>query len=330
MNQEKRQADFLSIVMNNKDYNKALERINEHNADFTIYSCTEDIIDKVMKSSSDELEQLADLITEANNNEIYIHDLEKRQKRVKVDALEQFFSAIDDPKSKERLYILLGETGVGKSYLIEQRYPDVPQYACNQALDPYSLCYHMDDKGDGLKPYETPFLKAVKEGGKVFLDEMNELPHDTLMLIQGITDEKKSMVIGNENVDIHTDFKLIAAMNPPSETDERTPLGDALLSRAVGVVIELTDSLLVKRLNVKSEWLSAVRRLFNHVRQSGMVDVRDLSYRDYAKMAKYDFETQFKFKVCMGDLSNIRTFSSLQQTGEYQQLIDEVLSYEKS
>lgn len=327
MNAEQKKSEFLRIVMNNEDYSKALQRIQGHGADFTIYSCTDEMVSKIIKATDEELNELASLINEANLNEQYVHDLEKRKKRVKREPVAEFFKALDDPKSKERLYIMLGETGVGKSYLIEEKYPDVPQYACNQALDPYTLCYHMDDKGQGLQPYETPFLKAVKEGGKVFLDEMNELPHDTLMLIQGITDEKKSMVIGNENVPIHADFKLIAAMNPPSETDERTPLGDALLSRAVGVVLELTDDLLIKRLGVKTEWLTTVRRLFNFVRQSGMVDVRDLSYRDYAKMAKYDFESQFKFKVCMGDLSNIRTFGSLQQTGEYQRLLDEVLAY---
>ena len=328
MTKETLQTEFLRIAMSNKDYNDAVVKLKGAGADFTIYSCNENIIEKVIKATDDELAELSQLINEANEKEIYIDDIERKIKKAKVDYTEKFFEAVDDPNSKERLYILLGETGVGKSYMIEQRYPNIPQYACNQALDPYSLCYHMDDKGDGLKPYETPFLKAVKEGGKVFLDEMNELPHDTLMLIQGITDEKKSMVIGNETVDIHPAFKLVAAMNPPSETDERTPLGDALLSRAVGLVIELTDEILVKRLGVKQKWLTEVRRLFNYVRQSGMVDVRPLSYRDYSKMAKYDFETQFKFKVCMGDLSNIHMYESLQDTGEYQKILGQVLANE--
>ena len=33
---------------------------------------------------------------------------------------------------------------------------------------------------------------------------------------------------------------------------------------------------------------------------------------------------QFKFKVCMGDVSNIRNFEKLSSTGEYVRLINEV------
>ena len=329
MNKESLQTEFLSLVMNNKDYNSAQARLKASGSDFTIYSCTEDIIKKVVETpDGDEFNNLVDLINESNRNEIPIADLSKRKSRKKVNAKEMFFNAIDDNKNKERLFILLGETGVGKSYLVEERYPNIPQYACNKGLDPYSLCYHMDDKGDGLKPYETPFLKAVKEGGKVFLDEMNELPHDTLMLIQGITDEKKSMVVGNETISIHEDFKIIAAMNPPSETDERIPLGDALLSRSVGWVLELTDDIIMDRLKVKKQWLTSVRKLFNYVRQSGMLDVRPLSYRDYDRLSKYDFATQFKFKVCMGDISNIRLYETLTETGEFDQMLQEVLDNE--
>ncbi len=328
MDQDKMRGEFLRIITQEpEEYGRALAKIQSHGSDFTFYSCTMDIIEKLNKT--EDVEEIIELINESNSSEVYIHDIEKRAKRVKVDAVENFFQVIDDPETKERLFIMMGETGVGKSYMIEDRYPNIPQYACNQMLDPYTLCYHMDDKGKGLAPHETPFLKAVKEGGMIFLDEMNELPHDTLMLLQGITDEKKSMVIGDQSIEIHPNFKLIAALNPPSETDERVPLGDALLSRAVGVVLELTDALLVKRLGVSMEWLKDVRKLFNHVRQSGMIDVRDLSYRDYAKMSKYDFETQFKFKVCMGDLSNLRAFSKLQETGEYQLLLEEVLSHER-
>jgi hypothetical protein len=204
------------------------------------------------------------------------------------------------------------------------------QYACNRALDVFSLCYYTDDKerNGAMASYETPFLKALKSGGQVFLDEMNELPHETLMFIQGITDEKKSVVIGDEVVHISPTFRILGALNPPSETDERTPLGDALLGRAVGHVLELTDDIISQRINKSKKWLSVVRRLHNYVAQSGMIDVRPLSFRDYQRLAKYDFESQFKFKVCMGDVSNIRNYEKLTLTGEYDRLINEVQNAE--
>lgn len=322
--QNKLQTDFMSVVVGNKDYGAALEKIQASGADFTMYSCTNDIINKVLKAVDDDLKDLIELINKANNEEIYIHDIVI--KRNKVDGLKQFFDAFDSPETKERLFVLMGETGVGKSYIIEQRYPNLVQYACNRALDVFSLCYYTDDKerNGALAQYETPFLKALKSGGQVFLDEMNELPHETLMFLQGITDEKKSVVIGDEHIQIAPTFRILAALNPPSETDERTPLGDALLGRAVGHVLELTDQMICDRLGKPMKWLLAVRRLHNYVAQSGMIDVRPLSFRDYQRFAKYDFESQFKFKVCMGDVSNIRNYEKLVTTGEYDRLVNEV------
>lgn len=324
MNTNKYQSDFMQVVMGNKDYQSALAKIKEHNSDFTMYSCTNEIVKKVMKANKEELEKLVQLINKANAEEKYIHNIVMREP--KADTLNAFFSAFDSDTTKERLFVLMGETGVGKSYIIEERYPNIIQYACNRALDVFSLCYYTDDKerNGSLAQYETPFLKALKSGGKIFLDEMNELPHETLMFLQGITDEKKSVVIGDEQVKISDKFRILAALNPPSETDERTPLGDALLSRAVGQVLELTDDIICQRLNQTKQWLLSVRKLYNYVSQSGMIDIRPLSFRDYQRFAKYDFESQFKFKVCMGDVSNIRNFEKLSSTGEYVRLINEV------
>jgi hypothetical protein len=320
----KRSLDFVQVVMSNKNYGKALGILQGKGADFTMYSCSDDIIDKVIKSNEQELQELLERITKANTDEIWIHDIVI--KKPKIDALSMFFDAFDNPNTKERLFVLMGETGVGKSYIIEQRYPKIIQYACNRALDVFSLCYYTDDKerNGAMASYETPFLKAVKNGGQVFLDEMNELPHETLMFIQGITDEKKSVVIGDELVVIAPTFRLLGALNPPSETDERTPLGDALLGRAVGHVLELTDDIICQRISKSKKWLSAVRKLHNYVSQSGMIDVRPLSFRDYQRFSKYDFESQFKFKVCMGDVANIRNYEKLTLTGEYDRLLNEV------
>ncbi len=123
------------------------------------------------------------------------------------------------------------------------------------------------------------------------------------MFIQGLTDEKKRVVIGDELVKISNGFKIIMSLNPPSETDERMPLGDALLGRAVGFVLELTDQIIMKRLKVSEQWLYGVRNLYNHIRNSGMIDMRELSYRDYQRFIKYDFETQFQFKALAGDVN---------------------------
>ena len=88
---------------------------------------------------------------------------------------------------------------------------------------------------------------------------------------------------------------------------------------------ELTDELMIERLQVSMSWVNTVRKIYGHIRQSGMIDMRDLNFRDYQRFAKYNFETQLKFKVCMGDVTNIKEYRKIQETGEYAQLIEKVL-----
>jgi hypothetical protein len=323
---------MLHIATNNPNFTVARKILSNYETEFTIFSCSEEMIDKVIelhtKKDESELEKLVELIKESNAKEQDIEEIRfnKERKEKELNVVDDFFKAFENPNTKERLFIIMGETGVGKSYIVEQRYPNIIQYASNKGLDPYSLCYYLADKdGTGLKPYETPFLQAIRKGEHVFLDEGNELPQDTLMFIQGLTDEKRTVVIGDEVVEIAKGFKILMSLNPPSETDERMPLGDALLGRAVGIVLELTDEIICKRLNVTESWLYSVRTLYNHVRNSGMIDMRELNFRDYQRFNKYNFETQFQFKVCMGDVTNIKEFRKIQSTGEYQRLLEKVL-----
>lgn len=323
--------DFVALLMEERGSN-ALKVLKENGTDFSVYSCNQDIIARVNtaseKEDKSELNALIELIKEANEQEkdIQIVELTRKTRQDEKSLLENFFSSFDDTKNKKRLFILMGETGVGKSYLIEKRYPEIITYACNSSLDPYSLCYNLADKdGSGLKPYESPFLKAVKHGGKVLLDEGNELPRDTLMLIQGLTDEKKSIVIGDELVNIHPEFRIIMTANPPSRTDERNPLGDALLGRAIGFILELTDDVLCDRLKVTKSWLGHVRKLFSLLKANRFTDIRELDYRDFDKLSRYDFQTQLKFKVCQGDVENIRAYKRIIELGEFQMLLQEIL-----
>lgn len=315
------QETFVNFAMNDDKFKKAQAILKErYQTEFTMFSCNREVIELVNKDDP----EIVGHIKNANRTRIDINILmfNKEQQRTAETEVERFFADFDNVENKERLFILLGETGVGKSYLIEQRYPDIVQYPCNKGLDSYTICYHLD-KEDGSKdmsPLETPFLKAIKNGGKVFLDEMNELPHDTLMLLQGLTDEKKTTVIGDKVVEIHKDFKIIAAMNPPSQTDERTPLGDALLGRAVGLVVELTDEIIKKRLGCSQSFLDNIRELYSFMSLS-FNDVRELNYRDYQKFVKYDFETQLKFKLAVNDIENIENYRRVSSSGEYKDIV---------
>lgn len=331
-------AEFMKIALQDNNFAKAQAFAKKQGTELTLFSTTNVTINALCswinssdynqgKPTPEPIMKLIEQIKEANMLEMDIDEVKAKKSIIQGTTLqiENFFQAIESPDTKERLFIVMGETGVGKSYMIEKRYPSIPQYACSKALDPYTLCYYLSDKdGNGLKPYETPFLKALKYGGLVFLDEMNELPHDTKMFIQGITDEKKAVVVGDEVVKIASNFRIIASLNPPSETDERDPLGDAILGRAVGLVLELTDEIIMSRLNVKKSWLQGVRRLYNYIAQTAMIDIRPLSYRDYQKFIKYGVDSQMKFKFSMGDVKNISEYVQIQETQEYKNILKEI------
>jgi hypothetical protein len=322
--------ELMELATQHPRYKEVRAAVESYGSRISIYTSNRRIVDLIAmyldKDETDELKELIKLMKEADALEVDIEDLianRKVQQRAK-GKLDRFFDAFESDETKERLFILLGETGVGKSFEIERRYPDIIQYPCNSQLDPYTLCYHIDDTGKGLAPQPTPFLEALIHGHKVFLDEGNELPRDTLMFIQGFTDEKKTMVMGSSVIRIHPKFKIIMALNPPSDTDERRPIGDALLSRSVGCVMPLTDDIIVKRLNTNQGFLYAIRSLYNHLRRSGLVDLRDLNYRDYQKLLEYDLEDQLEYKCCHGHVNNIKNYAKIKATGEFQLLLEKV------
>jgi hypothetical protein len=322
--------EFKDLFMNNPNFNTAREILdNIGYSDLTLspHNITKEIILKVIELHTDkkleELKQLADLLTMSYNEQVDIAIVIQREKNKlnKKDGLLEFFKAFENPDSPDRLFILVGETGVGKTYVATKRYPKAPVLNCHEGIDAYSLLYTLEpnDKGQ-LVPVKTPFHLSVINGTESILDEMNLLPHESQMVVQGFTDRKESVVVGSEVVKIGKGFRILATMNPPSETDERRPLGDALLGRAVSYVLELTDDIICQRLKVSKKWLAAIRNLYNHLRASGFVDVRNLDYRDYDKMSRYDFESIIKAKICQGDIANIRNYSTVCNTGEYEKL----------
>lgn len=327
--------EFIAIATSEKDYLKARNIILEYNADFSIYTCSRDLIQKIVhlkeQNNESELKELAALISEANLRERDIDTLlfEKSSNAAHQNALEDFFRAFEDPNTAERLFMLCGLTGVGKTTLIQRRFPGIITMQCHPGIDPYALFFYLADKGDGLKEHPTPLLKAIKAGQPIFLDDLNLLKSESLMALLGITDKKREIVIGDEVIVIAPRFRILAAFNPPSETDEREPMGDALLGRAIGIVVKMTDELCAERLNIDSNWIKLIRQIHGFVRNAGLIDIRDLNFRDFETFRKYGFETQFEFKMCCNDVSNIAEFEKIKQTGEYQNLLKAIKKFEQ-
>jgi len=319
-------TEFLAIL-DTPECERALVILQAHGSTFTTFSASQNFIKKVLelndKGDVKGVAALAKIANVANSTKRDVEEVlfESEQQAIEGDEIEKFFRMFDNENHRGRLFILVGETGVGKTTAAITRYPHLPVINGSKLYDPYTLCYHLDESTSGnLAPQVTPFLNAMINGGAVILDEFTEFPTETLMFLQGLTDEKPTTVIGKEVVRISPTFKILATMNPHSETDERQALGDALLGRAYGYVMELTDEIIMQRLHVSARWLEHVRKLYTFVAASGMEDVRDLNYRHYQHFAEEGI-WQMKFVFCVNSKNNIAVWKKVRQTGEFDNIV---------
>ena len=312
--------EFMELMMT-ENGKKAQKLFEDEGSELTIFSCRHWVIEKATTEGIDT--ELLELVNKANGLEIDIEDVERKE-RAKQKTVNKFFDSIE--KSDKRLFLLLGESGVGKSYSIAKRFPNAITYACNKGLDPHSLLFSMEEGQNGeLTTKETPFNQALQNAEMVVFNEINELPHETLMFLQGITDETESVVVGSHYIKIRKGFKVVGTMNPPSETDERTPLGDALMKRAIGYVMRITDDITCQRIGCPKEFLHATRDFYQTISKNELfVDMRRLTFRDYQSLWEFDFENQMEYLCCMGDIQNILAYQEIKETGEYEQQLKDV------
>jgi hypothetical protein len=325
--------EFIEMASKDPEIFDALKALKtlDPEIELTPYSYTSTISQEILACASDSeaLKKIMLEIRKANDTKIDILKIragEEMKEKVQP-SLEKFFAAFDNKENGYRLFLLMGETGVGKTYTVTKRYPSIIKYACNRGLDAFGLLFFWGDNGTGTPAMlKTPFHRAVNEGHDVLLDEINALPHDALMLLQGLADKKEDVVFGDQVIKIHPKFRIIGTMNPPSETDERAPLGDAILGRAVGHVMTMTDDLLSERLSVSLRWINSVRRLYNNIANS-MLDVRKMDFRDYEKIRDFGIG-QLKAKFCVHDARNVEAYERIEETPEYQNLVEKVIENE--
>lgn len=120
---------------------------------------------------------------------------------------------------------LSGETGVGKglcaraihSYSSRQNARFV-RYQTNFGsadLVNSDLCGHLKGAYTGALQ-DRRGLFAEADGGTLFLDEVDELPHETQVLLLGALQEKKFRQLGSDKEE-GSDFRLLSASNRPME-----------------------------------------------------------------------------------------------------------------
>ncbi len=120
--------------------------------------------------------------------------------------------------------VLEGPPGTGKSTLLhriaERRHAPFVLVEGNSELTPSRLVGHHDPAlvlSRGYDPeafVDGPLLSAMREGGLLYVEELNRVPEETLNTLLAAMSEREVMVPRLGNVKAAAGFAVVAAMNP--------------------------------------------------------------------------------------------------------------------
>lgn len=134
--------------------------------------------------------------------------------------------------------LLYGPTGPGKTSLIlaytsKDNLPLVT-VQCNGAVDPNTFWGGLafDENGQLLGWRDSEITQVIRNGGVLYMDEVNFLPPKVAAVFHGLMDKRRQITIpekGNEVIKAHPDLQVIAAYNPDYEGTK--PLNAAFKNR---------------------------------------------------------------------------------------------------
>lgn len=127
-----------------------------------------------------------------------------------------------------------GPPGTGKTYAA-QRFgvkdgQSVWNLTCTEEMPAAELRGHFVPKGDHFEWMDGPALRAMREGGRLVINEIEKASGDVQTLLLAILDDRDSCALTlptGETVRPHKDYTVAATMNGNADTD----LPEALRSR---------------------------------------------------------------------------------------------------
>lgn len=166
---------------------------------------------------------------------LMMNDIEKVYKEV-VGRQKEIIMIVSALQAGKHIF-LEGPPGTSKSTILKAISDHMGTQCClvtgNSDLTTSKLIGYFDPAetlSKGYKPeYFTPgpLLKAMQEGGYLYIEEFNRLPDETTNVFVTVMSEKKLNVPRLGIVETHPNFRIIAALNPLDD------IGISRISRAL-------------------------------------------------------------------------------------------------
>jgi midasin len=163
---------------------------------------------------------------------------EQKREEMKLIGLEKEKRAIQLGIRNSFPVLLIGETGVGKTYSLFHIAKEMDKRIVRLSLNGEVGINELLGKfliRDGATYWQDGVLvEAMRKGWWIILDEINAALPEVLFCINSLLDDSRSIVLAEkdgEKVNPHKDFRIFATMNPCDEYAGTKEMNKALLSR---------------------------------------------------------------------------------------------------
>lgn len=113
----------------------------------------------------------------------------------------------------KRLDIYYGDAGTGKTTQAIKENPNASVVLCNNSMTPAELFEEFTFENGAPVYKDSAFMKAIKEGKTIILDEINLCNDEVLRALQTLVDGKQFFNYKNQKIEIKEGFKVIGTMN---------------------------------------------------------------------------------------------------------------------